>query len=53
MECNIRAWEIGDVARLAEMLNNRNILNNLRNHLLIIQRPVECLKKQVLNMKDF
>lgn len=33
MECKIREWRIEDAARLAEMLNNRNILNNLRDGL--------------------
>lgn len=33
MECRIREWRIEDAARLAEMLNNRNILNNLRDGL--------------------
>uniref|UniRef100_UPI0040574013 GNAT family N-acetyltransferase n=1 Tax=Agathobacter sp. TaxID=2021311 RepID=UPI0040574013 len=33
MECKIREWRIKDAARLAEMLNNRNILNNLRDGL--------------------
>lgn len=33
MECVIREWRIKDAARLAEMLNNRNILNNLRDGL--------------------
>lgn len=33
MECRIREWKIEDAARLAEMLNNKNILNNLRDGL--------------------
>jgi RimJ/RimL family protein N-acetyltransferase len=33
MECKIRGWRVEDAARLAEMLNNRNILNNLRDGL--------------------
>lgn len=33
MECRLREWRIEDAARLAEMLNNRNILNNLRDGL--------------------
>lgn len=33
MECRLREWIIEDAARLAEMLNNRNILNNLRDGL--------------------
>lgn len=33
MECKIREWRIEDASRLAEMLNNRNILNNLRDGL--------------------
>ena len=33
MECRIREWRIEDAARLAEMLNNTNILNNLRDGL--------------------
>lgn len=33
MECRMREWRIEDAARLAEMLNNRNILNNLRDGL--------------------
>jgi len=33
MECKIREWKVEDAARLAEMLNNRNILNNLRDGL--------------------
>lgn len=33
MECRIRQWKIEDVADLAKMLNNRNILNNLRDGL--------------------
>ena len=33
MECIIREWKIEDATRLAEMLNNRNILNNLRDGL--------------------
>ena len=33
MQCVIREWKIEDAARLAEMLNNRNILNNLRDGL--------------------
>lgn len=33
MECIIREWKIEDAAGLAEMLNNKNILNNLRDGL--------------------
>lgn len=33
MECRIREWRIEDAVRLAEMLNNKNILNNLRDGL--------------------
>ena len=33
MECAIREWKIEDAARLAEMLNNKKILNNLRDGL--------------------
>ena len=33
MECLIREWKIEDATRLAEILNNRNILNNLRDGL--------------------
>ena len=33
MECRIREWRIEDASRLAEMLNNRNILNKLRDGL--------------------
>ena len=33
MQCMIREWKIEDAARLAEMLNNRKILNNLRDGL--------------------
>lgn len=33
MECRIRQWKIEDAADLAKMLNNRNILNNLRDGL--------------------
>ncbi len=33
MECIIWEWKIGDAASLAEMLNNKNILNNLRDGL--------------------
>lgn len=33
MECRLREWRIEDAARLAEMLNNRNILNKLRDGL--------------------
>lgn len=33
MECIIREWKIEDAASLAEMLNNKNILNNLRDGL--------------------
>lgn len=33
MECIIREWKIEDVASLAEMLNNKNILDNLRDGL--------------------
>lgn len=33
MECQIRQWEIGDAANLAQVLNNKNIQNNLRDGL--------------------
>lgn len=33
MECIVREWKIEDAAGLAEMLNNKNILNNLRDGL--------------------
>lgn len=33
MECFIREWKIEDAASLAELLNNKNILNNLRDGL--------------------
>jgi len=33
MECYIRKWEIEDAGSLAEMLNNKNILDNLRDGL--------------------
>lgn len=33
MECVIREWRLSDQDRLAELLNNRNILNNLRDGL--------------------
>lgn len=33
MECTIREWKIEDAAGLADMLNNKNILNNLRDGL--------------------
>lgn len=33
MECFIREWIIEDAASLAELLNNKNILNNLRDGL--------------------
>lgn len=33
MECIIREWKIGDAAGLAEMLNNKKILDNLRDGL--------------------
>lgn len=33
MECVIRKWKIEDAKDLAEMLNNKNILNNLRDGL--------------------
>lgn len=33
MECSIRKWRIEDANDLAEMLNNKNILNNLRDGL--------------------
>lgn len=33
MECKIRAWKLEDAVSLAEMLNNKNILNNLRDGL--------------------
>lgn len=31
MQCKIREWKLEDAARLAEVLNNSNILNNLRD----------------------
>ena len=31
MQCNIREWRIEDKSRLAELLNNKKILNNLRD----------------------
>ena len=31
MECVIRRWKIEDKNDLAELLNNKNILNNLRD----------------------
>ena len=33
MECMIREWKLEDAASLAEMFNNKNILNNLRDGL--------------------
>lgn len=33
MECVIREWRMEDASKLAEMLNNKNILNNLRDGL--------------------
>lgn len=33
MECKIREWKLEDASGLAEMLNNKNILNNLRDGL--------------------
>lgn len=33
MECIIRKWKIEDAISLAEMLNNKKILNNLRDGL--------------------
>lgn len=33
MECMIREWKIEDAADLTEMLNNRNVLDNLRDGL--------------------
>ena len=33
MECSIRKWNIKDAANLAEMLNNKKILDNLRDGL--------------------
>jgi ribosomal-protein-alanine N-acetyltransferase len=33
LECIIRAWQIADASRLAILLNNTNILNNLRDGL--------------------
>lgn len=33
MKCIIRKWNIDDAAELAEMLNNKNVLNNLRDGL--------------------
>lgn len=48
MECRIREWKIEDAADLAELLNNKKILNNLRDGL-----PYPYTKKQVFNLKDF
>lgn len=33
MCCNLREWQIEDAESLAELLNNKNILNNLRDGL--------------------
>ena len=33
MKCTIRPWKIEDAERLSQMLNNKNILNNLRDGL--------------------
>ncbi|MDE6056075.1 MAG: GNAT family N-acetyltransferase, partial [Lachnospiraceae bacterium] len=33
MECVIRKWRITDAKNLAELLNNKNILDNLRDGL--------------------
>ena len=33
MKCTIRPWKIEDAGSLSQMLNNRNILNNLRDGL--------------------
>lgn len=33
MECTVRQWRIEDASDLAEIVNNKNILNNLRNGL--------------------
>ena len=33
MECKIRQWRLTDAGNLAEMLNNKNILDNLRDGL--------------------
>ena len=33
MDCKIREWKIEDIANLAKMLNNINIMNNLRDGL--------------------
>lgn len=33
LECNIREWKISDADNLAEILNNKKILNNLRDGL--------------------
>lgn len=33
MECKIREWKIKDAVDLSEMLNNKNILDNLRDGL--------------------
>lgn len=33
MECILREWKMEDAVELAEMLNNKNILNNLRDGL--------------------
>ncbi len=33
MECAIRKWKLGDAGDLAEMLNNKKIMDNLRDGL--------------------
>lgn len=33
MKCKIRKWQIADASNLAELLNNKNILDNLRDGL--------------------
>ncbi|MCM1179636.1 MAG: GNAT family N-acetyltransferase [Clostridium sp.] len=33
MECEIRKWKLADAANLAKLLNNKNILDNLRDGL--------------------
>lgn len=33
MECKIRTWRLSDAGNLAQIINNKNILNNLRDGL--------------------
>ncbi len=33
MQCEIRSWQLSDAKKLAQMLNNKNILDNLRDGL--------------------